>query len=277
MEINYKEALRHIRMSSKKPSESFQTPWLYPGVSAQTLPVQSEIIAVKAPIKSEKSEVLEALTEFSSDKLESSESFKFEGGEIKRKENSPHSETIQAANGLEELLSKVEKLLKPELFKARFSNKVYQSGCRVLFVTDVYNDHNTAQSELTSFFDDDVATLFGKMISAMGLGDNDFYVSAIKSPEHSDEESRNIVMDEVFNLAPKFVVTLGATATNSFLGDQQRLKNIHGKLFDYSLTNQSDDLVEFKVMPLFSPKLLHTAPNMKKTAWKDMQILMELL
>ncbi len=30
-------------------------------------------------------------------------------------------------------------------------------------------------------------------------------------------------------------------------------------------------------MPLFSPKLLHTAPNMKKTAWKDMQTIMELL
>lgn len=273
----YKDALRDIRAGSKAPSSWFQTPWMYPGIEISTAVVQPVKVATKPVEVSEKDNVLESFTEFSSDKLELKESFKFDGGEIKRKANLAHQEIIESSGSLEELTSRIQKQIPRELFESRFKTKSLSPACKVVFVTDEYNHHPESTSELTTFFSLEVASLFERMIGAMGLSETDYYVTAMNIPEVSESNSRDILLDEIFLLRPRFVISLGAIATNGLLGDNQRLKSVHGKLFDFTITNQESNSVEFKVMPLFSPKLLHTAPNMKKTAWKDMQMIMELL
>lgn len=277
MDKIYKDALRDLKAGLKAPSKWFQTPWIYPGVEISNSLVQPAKAAITVKEASEKHNVLESFNEFSSEKLTKDDSYKFEGGEIKRKANLPHQEIIKSSSGLDELKMRIYKLLKTELYNSRFKEKELQEGCKVVFVTDEYNLSDESISELTSFFNNEVSILFEKMIGAMGLGSNDYYVTAMGLPEVPESESRDLLLDELFHLRPRYVISLGAIATNGLLGENQRLKSVHGKLFDFSITNQDSMTAEFKVMPLFSPKLLHTAPNMKKTAWKDMQMLMELL
>ena len=92
-----------------------------------------------------------------------------------------------------------------------------------------------------------------------------------------DKEQFDLVMSEIQWAQPKLIITLGAVATNKILQTGQRLKDIHGKLSQVELFYQKESLANYTVMPLFSPNLLQTAPNMKKTAWKDMQKAMEFL
>ena len=274
MEKKYKDALHEIRTISKTPSEWFQTPWIYPGISLQ----ETQAISAKvAEENSEKDAVLSSLNEFSEEKLQGRDSYKFAGGEIKKKEEKPNFKIIESSKDLVALADNLKSQLPPDIYSKRFSLKDLSSPIKVLFVTDEYEVFNQEEGELQSFFDEEVASLFGRMIAAMGLEESDYIISAIKSPEVEDEDSIKMLFDELINLQPKFVITLGATATNGILGGGQRLKNVHGKLFDYQLSDQWSREHEFQVMPLFSPKLLHTAPNMKKTAWKDMQVIMNLL
>jgi uracil-DNA glycosylase family 4 len=186
---------------------------------------------------------------------------------------------------LEELITSIKEHLGDNIYNLRFADKQIKPelSTKVLFVTDAYINESAIDtespgiSELCCFFHKEVAELFSRMIGAMGLVGDQFFVSSITAPSLSEEDGLKSLGSEIFHLSPKFIVTLGASATSMLLANDQRLKNIHGQLFDFKVSNQDGKVHESKLMPLFSPKLLHTAPNMKKTAWRDMQKLIELL
>jgi len=61
------------------------------------------------------------------------------------------------------------------------------------------------------------------------------------------------------------------------MGTKDRLATIHGEIVDLSLKLIQDQAYFFNMMPLFHPQILLINPNMKKTAWADMQKAMRFL
>ena len=122
--------------------------------------------------------------------------------------------------------------------------------------------------------------LLGKMISAMKLTSTEFYRHPM-DPELDDiiDLEKNLLhpspaTQKLFSVIatkrPKIVVSLGATVTNVLLGKREKLSTIHGQFFE----KQQDECV-YSLMPLFHPDYLLINPNMKRTAWIDLQKVME--
>lgn len=136
----------------------------------------------------------------------------------------------------------------------------------VLFVGDTYQGEG-----------DD---LLGKMISAMKLADGEFY--RFKMNEDLEEVSDLVKNMEVPSLStlellafvrekrPRIVVSLGATVTNILLGRREKMSTIHGQFFEKQI-----DECRYSLMPIFHPDFLVINPNMKRTAWIDLQKVME--
>ena len=122
--------------------------------------------------------------------------------------------------------------------------------------------------------------LLGKMISAMKLFGSEFH--RFKMDEQLEEitdlamnlekpslETQNL-LNAIKENRPKVVVSLGATVTNILLGKREKLSTIHGQFFEKSI----GDCV-YALMPIFHPDFLIINPNMKRTAWTDLQKVME--
>ncbi len=254
MENIYKKALKELKASEAKPSALFETPWVYGNKdrliakSAKTA-LKTEAKEAKQPIRDgaasdNMTTVLESLTQFGGEKLENKDNYKFSGGELKKK-SSNYSEIITSSSSKEELLVSIEKAIGAPLAEQRFKQKALQTGTQVVFLTDEYFELSSEaieNNELETFFDKGVSALFSKMIKAMGLEGEDFFLTGINLFDQSGSQLRDLALNEIFYLKPRFVITLGAIATNALLGSEQRLKNIHGKLFDFKITNQDDKL-----------------------------------
>ncbi len=140
----------------------------------------------------------------------------------------------------------------------------------VLFVGDTYKKNPNTEGD----------DLLGKMISAMKLSGSEFkrFSLEVDLEEVSDlEENLQFPNSATLNLLncisecqPKVVVSLGATVTNILLGKREKLSTIHGQFFEKKANNWS-----YVLMPVFHPEFLIINPNMKRTAWSDLQKVME--
>lgn len=138
--------------------------------------------------------------------------------------------------------------------------------CEVLFLGDSFNGQG-----------DD---LLGKMISAMKLSGDEFYrypmdeelddvadlAKNLEDPSPATKKLLNIILEK----RPKMVVSLGATVTNILLGKREKLSTIHGQFFE-----KREGPCVYSLMPIFHPDFLIINPNMKRTAWIDLQKVME--
>jgi len=88
----------------------------------------------------------------------------------------------------------------------------------------------------------------------------------LEKPNHATQNLLNIILEK----RPRIVVSLGATVTNILLGRREKLSTIHGQFFDKAI-----DQCNYSLMPLFHPDFLIINPNMKRTAWIDLQKVME--
>jgi DNA polymerase len=79
-------------------------------------------------------------------------------------------------------------------------------------------------------------------------------------------------MGHIESLAPMYVVSLGAVSTNILLNSKEKMSAIHGNFF-----NLHANTWNYQMMPIFHPDFLLINPNMKRTAWMDLQKLMQLL
>ncbi len=123
--------------------------------------------------------------------------------------------------------------------------------------------------------------LLGKMITAMKLSGAEFHrVKMDEELESVTDLARNLespnaatkmLFDIILEKRPKVVVSLGATVTNIFLGRREKLSTIHGSFIDKHLGSDC----HYSLMPLFHPDFLLINPNMKRTAWIDLQKVME--
>ena len=156
---------------------------------------------------------------------------------------------------------------------AKKSEPVYltptNSLCDVVFVGDTFLGEKGSDQDL-----------LGKMILAMKLKGEEFYrfamdeeldsvVDLAKNLE-SPTEATLTLLNFINQKKPKVVVSLGATVTNILLGKREKLSTIHGQFFE----KQYGDTA-FSLIPVFHPDFLVINPNMKRTAWADLQKVME--
>lgn len=292
MEKNYQEALRQSKHSDSNES-LFETQWTYKTFEKACLEQTVELEEAKEPEDTqevtERVKILDSLHRFGNEEIEKTDkkALLFPGGEVHLKDQAntaaANSEKAVAMSS-KELKQEVIKKIGAELSFSRFGESLVREQTKVLFVSDLFNNEIDELVEdksimpLSTCFNLEVSQLFSRMIKAMGIAENEFILSAISydSPE-GEKDYFEMLKSEVLFYKPTLIITLGAQATNSLLKLKSRLKDIHGNFYQLVLEDQSHTSHNFEVMPLFSPTLLQTAPNMKKTAWKDMQKAMSKL
>ncbi len=112
--------------------------------------------------------------------------------------------------------------------------------------------------------------LLSKMMGAMQFEPGEA-VRIFLDKELSQEETWTLVSSDLLRLKPKAVVALGAYATNLSLGRKERLSLVHGKEFPLSLPLGEAETVVIPCFPVFHPDILQINPNMKRSAWIDLQ------
>lgn len=128
--------------------------------------------------------------------------------------------------------------------------------------------------------------LLEKMIRAMGLNQNEI-IRASLSDDHQDEAESNAdwltrskekALRLIAEYHPQVVISLGAKACQVFFGKKEKLAKIRGQFFDFTLRSSGEaSPFETKIIPIFHPDLLKINPNMKKTAWHDLQKIMQYI
>lgn len=296
MDNKYRELLRIARSGEGILHPLYQASWCYkplkleekkvsigqkkPVVASKKLNSVSEVDEEKSDV-TEKTVMLDSLNVFGQEKLENSESFKFKGGELAKKEDISKSKASLNVeiNTIEDLILEIQNT-RGDSFNTNKITKLMSTNkkIKVMFITDdsveEQIDCPEHLNELGQFFDFDVSTLFYNMINAMKLTVTDYCISSIM---FNDRDNLKSLLGEIYLLKPELIITLGATSSHKILNSKERLKDSHGQISKVEFENNKEETFQTHVMPLFSPKLLQTAPNMKKTAWKDMQKAMEFL
>lgn len=139
---------------------------------------------------------------------------------------------------------------------------------QVVFVGDTFDGQN------------DEDDLLGKMILAMKLSPQKVFrfklnpaleeITDLSANLEDPGQATSDLLAFIQEKNPEVVVSLGAIVTNILLGRREKLSAIHGQFFDLSFKNH-----DFCLMPLFHPDFLIINPNMKRTAWIDLQKVME--
>ncbi len=283
-----------IRVELPEEKEMAKSPALgdlLPTKAMATSTVITESVQEKSI--TEKTMILDSLHQFGKDALEENDQqpVKMQGAEITAKladndgQVSHNFDDIQLLSQIElqaEIENKTTKALTNLRYNSNGVNRFSLNGLKVIFIGDILQSQvkegdATNTNEFLALFNSATADLFGRMVKAMKLAPEQYLLSATS---YGDEKERNSYLDtllkEILFFKPELIITLGAAPTHVMLNMKKRLKEVHGSFSTISVS--SDDVShKLKVMPLFSPNLLNTAPNMKKTAWLDMQKAMEVL
>lgn len=145
----------------------------------------------------------------------------------------------------------------------------------VMFVGDSFLEENSTKGE---------EDLLGKMIAAMKLKNHEFcripFNRKLEDVMDLDENLKNptpetqALFSAIAENKPMIVVSLGAIVTNILLGKRDKLSGIHGQFFEKSIVHEHESH-NYQLLPIFHPEFLIINPNMKRTAWIDLQKVME--
>lgn len=232
----------------KQPVNKAKTPVALRGPEVAQAKVQ-EPAAEKEP--SEKKELLQSLGRFVEESSGDDHKVSFSGGEVRAKAG-------ETAVTLEEsqLISSVQ---------PRFIDG-FGDETRVLFVGECPKDYKS---------DNPNDNLLSKMIGAMKLPSESYCRTFItKDSELAQQEWYGLLKKVPAQTTHLTVVSLGALATNTILHKKERLSRIHGKEFFVELKRKSGAL-SLSIFPVFHPDILQINPNMKRSAWLDLQKVME--
>ncbi len=226
---------------------------------------------------SERALVLESLERFAVDKTREEKTLvlKIPGGELHVHSEAPleipnfygNAADLRAGLGLD-----------PRLTDLVLCNKT-PGKVQVLFVSERFRPWNEValelksglESELRAGFPPRTAELFGRMIAAMKLSQEEVLLYPVEDSDELDFAPDVLALATFYR--PEIIVTLGAKATARILKSTDRLSLVHGQFFPRQLA----DSYMVQVVPLFHPSIIETNQNMKKTAWADMQKVMKHL
>tara|TARA_R110000868_G_scaffold103710_10_gene285473 strand:+ start:3553 stop:4353 length:801 start_codon:yes stop_codon:yes gene_type:complete len=202
-------------------------------------------------VNSEKIKTLESLKSFADQKLEETPGAKIEfpGGEVSAKEGSLIGRKITISD------------------KAKTPSWANQN-IKIIFYGESSKLGDASQASGSR-----AAELLDKMVSAMKIPEDQ--VLKLLSEEKLEESGElfESFMKGLLVSRPAFVVSLGALATNTLIGRKEKLTRIHGQFFPIKIEDGVDKC-QIQLMPLFHPDFLLINPNMKRTAWIDLQKIM---
>ena len=124
----------------------------------------------------------------------------------------------------------------------------------------------------SDFKDSKEGGLLSKIITGLKLPPGKI-VRIFQDPELSKEEFWSQLHSYLQEFRPKVLVALGARATHFLLGDDKRLGLVHGRPFPLQVLAKKSGEKKFQIIcfPVFHSDILHINPNMKRTAWRDLQ------
>lgn len=275
MEDLFKQKL--LRHRQKPNPQTFaealfgDVPWVKAPETKKELSPREE-----SPQFTEKAQIMESLERYAQEKLgdDPVKTIKIPGGEIAFKPE-PVWKDIPQYEHFSALAKDLS--LEEEVLTLCLGSKIPQS-VKIMFVPESFRSYSEFQSELKEGFINQLlpafsfktAELFGRMLSAMKLEDQEviIYPTMLNEADISSE-----AMKVAGFYKPEIIVTLGASATHKILKGQERLAQVHGQFFNRKI----EDIGEFVVVPLFHPSIIENNQNMKKTAWADMQKIMKHL
>lgn len=208
------------------------------------------------------SEVLNSLDEFSKEVLADQSKAKIEIGDLEI--HRPGEEKIEIDQSFNDYLSQA-------LYPSRLESK---KNVQVIFLTESFL--RDSKDPLQTCLSQASAELLSKMIQAMGLANNNYLITAVKSAENITEHDflENAKKEAYFFNFP-IIISLGAYTTQVILNSKERLSKVQGQVFHrewvYGSKRES-----IRVVPLFHPDFLLINPAMKRAAWEGMQVAMKL-
>tara|TARA_R110000868_G_scaffold138216_2_gene352141 strand:+ start:91 stop:891 length:801 start_codon:yes stop_codon:yes gene_type:complete len=231
------------------------SPWYIDGVlQLGNQPALKSKVADIANPDSEKVKTLESLKTFADDQLEKSPRAKIEfpGGEVAVKEGATLGRKISIPAN-----AKAPSWADPKI--------------KIIFYGESSKLGDPSQASGTR-----ASELLDKMVSAMRIPEE--AVLKLLGEDKLDESGEGFesFMKGLMISRPDFVVSLGAIATNTLIGRREKLTRIHGQFFPLKLEDGADQC-QTQLMPLFHPDFLLINPNMKRTAWIDLQKIMSEL
>ena len=122
-----------------------------------------------------------------------------------------------------------------------------------------------------------------QMLESIGFSREDIYITNIvkyRPPDNRDpspEEKKQFLpylQSQLEVIQPKILVTLGRHSMNCFLPDLQ-IGKVHGepKRVKLRLKNQSDDILEIIILPLFHPAAALYNPAQRQTLIDDFAVI----
>ncbi len=263
---SYAEALfSQVLVSRQAISTSFERPANRTPVAPKGPEVASKEVSPKAPVEenteiSEKKKLLQSFDQYIEAEMKDSGSKKvtFPGGEV-----SASDAVVSFSDGAIIELSSLEEKAgdRPVIYdyESFESNEL-----SILFVGERPKD-----------FDDENprADLLSKMISAMKLKELEFSRVFLSKDTQMAQSEWYRVLQMLDGRMQLCVVPLGAKACNTVLGTKERLSKIHGQEFKFRLVGKKTQ-IDMSVFPVFHPDFLQINPNMKRSAWIDLQKVM---
>ena len=118
--------------------------------------------------------------------------------------------------------------------------------------------------------------IFKNMITAMKISSNNYVVIEFSKEDIQAPDFSKKILDKICSYSPSIVLCFGVLASHMFLEREKRPSRIHGKFFKKSLPTTQGPC-QMEIVSIFHPDFLYINPNMKRTAWLDLQKVMAFL
>lgn len=244
---SYAEALFSQVLVSRKP---IQGVWEHPKAPKKVpLVTQGPQVAGEQPLEvSERKQVLQSLGRFVDEQGDGGA--QFPGGSIQKSADA-------------------QRLKKKDIVSTHPIEVVepITEDCQIIFFGERPKDFSEENPK---------GDLLSKMIQAMKLKEGSYGRVFIEKDNELAKAQWHETVLKCDGLEKMIVVSLGALATNTIMGKRERLSKVHGKEFQVLFEGEKGECV-LQVFPVFHPDILQINPNMKRSAWLDLQKVMEKL
>jgi uracil-DNA glycosylase family 4 len=156
-------------------------------------------------------------------------------------------------------------------------------AARLLIIGD-YSNQGDEFSETTLFGTAEDAMLWN-MMRAIGLAPEEVYVTntvkccpqAARQPEkESEQRCLAHLRREIELIGPRIICAMGEAAARSVLGGgSESVLRLRGRFHRYGYGGEAGDRIQ--IMVTFHPRFLLGCEDMKKAAWKDLQMIQRQL
>lgn len=124
--------------------------------------------------------------------------------------------------------------------------------------------------------------LLDELLLSINLNRQDVYITNVikcRPPNnrdpliHEKEICKKYLLQEILNIKPKIIVTLGRHAMYMFLDNKLQISSVHGKVFDIYTIKKT----LIKIIPLYHPAVALYNPNVKKILFDDFKVIRNVL